>query len=131
MESKSLPALQEGVYIHGLYLEGAGWSKGEKRLDEPQPKILQPPFPVLEYKAECPDAGTGMPGMMQKPKQDEKNKEKSKYKCPIYKYPKRNDKYLITHIFLNCEGQQTNLARGTQPNMLWTLKGTCLVCQKE
>lgn len=31
---------QEGVFVHGLFLEGAGWHKGEKRLEDSQPKEL-------------------------------------------------------------------------------------------
>lgn len=34
IEGKQLQQVSEGVLIHGLYLEGAGWNKGEKRLED-------------------------------------------------------------------------------------------------
>lgn len=51
LEGKSLNAPNEGVYIHGLYLEGAGWSKSEKRLEESQPKELFYTFPIMHVSA--------------------------------------------------------------------------------
>jgi dynein heavy chain len=68
-----------------------------------------------------------------KNKQDHGAADKSTYSCPVYKYPKRNDKYLIFRVSLKCEGQgqQSNLSRGVTPAMNWKLKGTCLLCQKE
>jgi len=43
---------------------------------------------------------TGMGG---KQKQDLANIEKNAFKCPVYKYPKRNDKYLIFNSLLKAE----------------------------
>ncbi len=40
IEGKQITAPAEGVFIHGLFLEGAGWSKAEKRLEDSQPKEL-------------------------------------------------------------------------------------------
>jgi hypothetical protein len=34
IEGKQITAPAEGVFIHGLFLEGAGWSKAEKRLED-------------------------------------------------------------------------------------------------
>lgn len=42
---RSPPA--EGVYIHGLFLDGAAWSKSEGVLMESEPKKLFVPLPVL------------------------------------------------------------------------------------
>ena len=36
-----------GVYIYGLFLEGAGWSKTHGRLIESKPKVLFELMPVL------------------------------------------------------------------------------------
>jgi len=41
----------DGVLIHGLYLEGAGWHKGDKRLEDSQPKELFYTFPILHVTA--------------------------------------------------------------------------------
>jgi dynein heavy chain len=53
----------DGVLIHGLFLEGAGWHKTDKRLDESEPKILFTPFPVMHVTAVStappPDARAG------------------------------------------------------------------------
>lgn len=42
---KDSPA--EGVYVYGLFLDGAAWSGRENRLVEAEPKKLYAPLPVL------------------------------------------------------------------------------------
>lgn len=42
---KDAPA--EGIYIHGLYLDGCAWSSKENRLVDAEPKKLFNPLPVL------------------------------------------------------------------------------------
>ena len=42
---KESPA--EGVYIHGLYLDGCAWSGRENKLVDAEPKKLFNPLPVL------------------------------------------------------------------------------------
>jgi dynein heavy chain len=68
-----------------------------------------------------------------KAKQDDRAGEKSQYQCPVYKYPKRNDKYLIFRVGLKCDAQggNNNLSRGVTPAMNWKLKGAALLCSKE
>jgi len=99
IEGKTLPALATGVYIHGMVLEGAGWDKGKYALDESKPKKLFEPFPILLVNAQSTEQPSG-PG--NKPKQEDKNKDKNYYDCPVYRYPKRNDRYLIIRIPLSC-----------------------------
>ena len=42
----------EGVYIHGLFLEGASWQgKADGTLVESEPKVLFAPLPVLNITA--------------------------------------------------------------------------------
>merc|ERR1711935_1058259 len=41
----------EGVLVHGLYLEGASWSKAGRGLEESEPKVLYCQFPVLHVSA--------------------------------------------------------------------------------
>lgn len=43
--------LQEGVYVHGLYLEGAGWDRRHHRLCESANKVLYVMMPVIHIYA--------------------------------------------------------------------------------
>ena len=59
--------------------------------------------------------------------------EKTHYSCPVYKYPKRNDKYLIFRVWLKPEGQggSPNTNKGMTPPMKWKLCGVSLLCTKD
>jgi len=80
----------EGVYIHGLSLEGARYAKNG--LDDPEPKKLFAPLPILYVTA------------INKKKSPDGERMSSTYSCPVYKYPKRNDRYIIFRVGLPCEG---------------------------
>lgn len=43
--------LQEGVYIYGLYLDGAGWDKRFQQLCESANKVLYATMPVIHVYA--------------------------------------------------------------------------------
>lgn len=101
---------QEGVYIRELFLEAARWTKGS--LDEPEEKQMYAPFPLLYMSAEKKKKGQGD---MEKPQ---------KFYCPIYKYKKRTDLYLITRVWLNCDGNSGGSKH-------WKLRGVALLCTKE
>jgi dynein heavy chain len=106
IEGKSINHPQEGVHIHGLYLEGAGWNKGDRRLEDSQPKELFYHFPILHVSAISTAVDKDKPQAMgSKGKQDLANLAKTAYFCPVYKYPKRNDKYLIFRCYLKAEQQ--------------------------
>jgi len=51
IEGRSENPPQEGVHIHGLFLEGAGWNKQAKSLCESEPKELFYQFPILHVTA--------------------------------------------------------------------------------
>ena len=51
IEGRTVNAPSEGVYIHGLFLEGAGWSRSEKKLQDSNPKELYYQFPILHVSA--------------------------------------------------------------------------------
>jgi len=70
------------------------------------------PFPLLYMSAEKKKKGQGD---MEKPQ---------KYNCPIYKYKKRTDLYLITRVWLNCDGNSGGSKH-------WKLRGVALLCTKE
>ena len=74
----------DGVFIDGLFLEGARWNKMTDSLDEPEPKTPYSPLPVLHMTAEKFKRASDNAN---------KNTAKNMYNCPIYKYKKRTDLY--------------------------------------
>lgn len=102
----------EGVYIHGLYLEGGSWDKKDGKLVESHPKELYTPMPVMLVTAVTS-------------KQAEKQyavKDDIKYfDCPVYKQPKRTD---LAYIFT------VKLKTYVEPDH-WILRGVALLCSKD
>ncbi|XP_066532241.1 dynein axonemal heavy chain 8-like isoform X2 [Hoplias malabaricus] len=92
----------EGVYVYGLYLDGAGWDRRNCRLTESTPKVLFTPLPVVHMFAINSIAP----------------KDPTFYICPIYKKPRRTDLTYITGIVL----------RTVQPPDHWILRGVALLC---
>ena len=109
---------QEGVFIHGLYLEGAGWDKVRQRLRDPAPKDPPKELPILYVTAvQGDDTRRPPPG-------GAKGKEKmAKYDCPVYKYSTRNDINWIFDVSLACEDLD-----GISAKNFWQLRGVCLLC---
>jgi len=106
IEGKTINAPNEGVYIHGLYLEGSGWNRAEKRLEDSNPKELYYQFPILHVSAVSTAIPTGgAPGAGQAARQRAIDAEKALYSCPVYKYPMRNDRYLIFRTGIKAEQQ--------------------------
>ncbi|XP_048253391.1 dynein axonemal heavy chain 5-like isoform X2 [Haliotis rufescens] len=93
----------EGVYVYGLYLEGAGWDRRGSKLIEPKPKVLFEQMPVIHIYAINSTSGTTDARM---------------YYCPIYKKPQRTDLTYIAGVIL-----KTN-----QPPDHWVLRGVALLC---
>lgn len=94
--------LKEGVYVHGLYLDGAGWDRRNCRLCEPPAKVLFTPMPVVHMFAVNSTAP----------------KDPRLYQCPVYKKPHRTDLTYITFIVL-----KTN-----QSPDHWILRGVAALC---
>lgn len=69
-------------------------------------------FPLLYVSAEKKKKGQGD---MEKPQ---------KFNCPIYKYMKRTDLYLIMRVWLNCDGNSGG-------SKYWKLRGVALLCTKQ
>jgi len=133
IEGKQLTAPGEGVLIHGLYLEGAGWNKGEKRLEDSKPKELFYQFPIMHVSAMSTQKDDKPAGMGGKPKVDPATLEKTHFSCPVYKYPKRNDRYKIFRCLLKAEanGAPANPNKGMTAPMKWRLCGAALLCCKD
>ncbi|KAG8442619.1 hypothetical protein GDO86_011415 [Hymenochirus boettgeri] len=91
----------EGVYVYGLYLEGAGWDRRNLKLMESKPKVLFEMMPVIRIYADSTMA-----------------KDTRLYSCPIYKKPVRTDLNYIAAVDL----------KTVQPPDHWILRGVALLC---
>jgi hypothetical protein len=60
---------QDGVYVRGLFLEGAKWDKSTIELAESEPKVLFSLAPVLLFR----------------PVKKTEMSQRSSYSCPVYK----------------------------------------------
>ena len=100
---KDTPA--EGVYVHGLFLDGAAWSKSANRLTDAEPKELYNPLPVIHV--------TGVQAR-DKPKKDG-------FECPTCRVKRRTGQYFITTLSLRTE----------DPKSKWVLRGVALLCSKD
>jgi len=132
IEGKNLSPPNEGVFIHGLYLEGSMWHKQEKRFEEQVGKDLYFNFPILHVSAESTAVVTDKVGPGSK-KETAKDKENTHYFCPVYKYKMRNDRYLIFRAWLKADGAAGAIKYSHQvkPPQNWKLKGVALLCSKE
>eukprot|EP00929_Paragymnodinium_shiwhaense_P072950 TRINITY_DN37046_c0_g3_i1.p1 TRINITY_DN37046_c0_g3~~TRINITY_DN37046_c0_g3_i1.p1 ORF type:complete len:464 (+),score=91.40 TRINITY_DN37046_c0_g3_i1:226-1617(+) len=104
---------EEGQNIHGLFIEGARWNKTDGKLEESEPKKLSVPMPVVyvtamtvkDIKSLSSNYGHYGP-----------------YNAAVYKYPRRNDRYLIFRILLKTLEYHP---------YHWRLRGVCLVAQTD
>lgn len=132
IEGKTLNPPNEGVLIHGLFLEGCQWNKTDKRFEEQTSKDMFFSFPILHVSAESTNI-TSEKGPAAKKNQGA-NKADTHYFCPVYKYPKRNDRYLIFRAWLKADPPaNSNLKTSNSMSWAanWKLKGVCLLCCKE
>ena len=131
-----------GVFVHGLFLEGAAWSKYDGgRLMECVGQDICIEFPVVYFTAkstaEKKEGGSPMAARAGKFEKGEMHQEKKDYNCPIYKYPKRTDRYLITRIYLKVDSskdvkeRQGGTVSSVQPAEFWKRRGVALICSKE
>ncbi|KAI0987912.1 hypothetical protein GJ496_006330 [Pomphorhynchus laevis] len=124
----------EGVYIYGMYLEGAAWNPKQASLCEPANKILYHLMPVIHMYAVNEQSKTKKQAANITPIKSErranrmisgidKKQRNSKtvvkiYDCPVYKRNTRTDENYITSIQLNS---------GNEDPLHWILRGAALI----
>lgn len=100
---------EAGVYIYGLFIEGARWDKEEKVLGDPLPGEMHAALPVIHLM----------------PRENYK-KPANAYACPVYKTSARAGNSTVGQFanFVACFDLPT-----TQTQDYWTLKGVAILCQ--
>jgi len=101
-------APKEGVYVHGLYVEGARWEKTSGSLAESEPKKLFAAMPVVYV--------TAFAKALLKERRDALG---PCYDAPLYRYPARTERYRVLSLALP--------AGAASPDH-WILRGVCLLC---
>ncbi|XP_068199657.1 dynein axonemal heavy chain 5 isoform X2 [Antennarius striatus] len=105
-----------GVYIYGLFLDGAGWDKRGAKLIEASPKVLFTPLPVVHVYAVS--SANVSDGKRQGGAGGVAGGGANLYSCPVYKKPRRTDLNFVFSLRL----------RSVQPDDHWTLRGAALLC---
>jgi len=99
----------EGVYIHGLYLEGASFDKTSKVLKESPPREPYVPMPMMQVSA------------ITSADHDKLYKSSEYYDCPVYTKKKRTNLNYVFSVKLKTE----------HPAKHWTMRGVALLCSKD
>ena len=96
--------IQVGVYVHGLFLDGAGWSRRTHCLCESANKVLYTQMPVIHIYA----INSTEP------------KAAVLYECPVYKKADRTGLNFITPLWLPTSPLKTSIH--------WIMRGVALLC---
>ena len=96
---------KEGVYVYGLYLEGAGWDKRNSYIIESVHRVLFVQMPIIHIFA-----------VNEAPKLTDEI-----YACPLYKKPSRTDSQYVTSLYLPCK----------KLSSYWILAGVSLLCDNK
>jgi len=113
-ESAKAKAPSEGVYVHGLFLDGASWRGTDSgTMVEMEPKKLFTEIPVMYV--------TGLT-KSQKKERASSFGPYGPYECAVYKYPARGDRYLIMVATMRTEEKKP---------AHWIMRGAALLCATE
>ncbi|XP_075968107.1 dynein axonemal heavy chain 2 [Anarhichas minor] len=96
---------KDGVFVRGLFLEGAGWDKSNSCLVEAKPMQMVCPIPTIHFKPVEKKKGT-----------------KSMYLCPCYYFPVRSGVAGRPSFVVGIE-----LKRGAVTPDHWIKRGTALL----
>ncbi|XP_055836500.1 dynein axonemal heavy chain 2 isoform X2 [Episyrphus balteatus] len=97
--SRMVPS--EGVCIRGLFLEGAGWNRKARCLQDPQPMELVCPMPVIHFK----------------PVENTKKRSRGIYHCPTYYFAQRAGSFVTV----------VDLKSGSETSDYWIKRATSLL----
>ncbi|CAB0007833.1 unnamed protein product [Nesidiocoris tenuis] len=98
--------LQDGVFVRGMYLEGASWNRKEQTLMEPGLLELFCPLPPIHFL----------------PVEQTKHKTKGLYECPVYYYPQRSGTQGRAAFVVVVE-----LKSGNYSSEFWIKRGTAIL----
>jgi len=102
---------KDGVYVHGIFLEGATWNFPGCFLEESRPMELLSPMPILHFK----------------PVEGKRKQTKGFYTCPVYMYPVRSGSRERPSYVVSIE-----LRAGRFSADFWTKRGTaCLLSNSQ
>lgn len=97
---------KDGVYVMGIFLEGATWNFPGGFLEESRPMELLSPMPILHFK----------------PVEGKRKSAKGFYTCPVYMYPVRSGSRERPSYVVAVE-----LRAGRYSSDFWTKRGVALL----
>jgi dynein heavy chain len=114
-DDSKAPVPAKGVNVHGLFIQGAGWSLQDKKMVESEPAVLFEQLPVLWLNP------------VLQAEFDEQSKQVGRYMCPLYKTSERRGT-------LSTTGHSTNFVTyfylpSDEPDQgHWVRRGVALLC---
>jgi len=97
---------RDGVYIKGMFLEGASWDHQAGCLAEPRPMELIVSMPIIQFK----------------PVESKKKAVKGTFSCPCYLYPVRTGTRERPSFTIAID-----LKSGSAEPEFWTKRGTAIL----